>query len=69
MFPDELDMKTEEVQAVPSKYGPEKFTKDRQEGMGSYPGNLFSHAGARAPLFPAIGTHDLPFLSPERARQ
>lgn len=65
---DELDMKTEEYKQFRQKYGPEKFDEKIAKRAWLDPGRFVSHA-APAIVFLQYGTHDSPFLSPERARQ
>ncbi len=65
---DELDMKTEEYKQFRQKYGPEKFDEKIAKRAWLDPGKFVSHA-APAIVFLQYGTHDSPFLSPERARQ
>lgn len=65
---DELDMKTEEYKRFRQKYGPEKFDEKIAKRAWLDPGKFVSHA-APAIVFLQYGTHDSPFLSPERARQ
>lgn len=65
---DELDMKTEEYQRFRQKYGPEKFDEKTAKRVWLDPGKFVSHA-APAMVFLQYGTHDSPFLSPERARE
>jgi dienelactone hydrolase len=65
---DELDMKTEEYKQFRQKYGPEKFDEKIAKRAWLDPGKFVSHA-APAVVFLQYGTHDSPFLSPERARQ
>ena len=65
---DELDMKTEEYKQFRQKYGPEKFDEKIAKRVWLDPGKFVSHA-APAIVFLQYGTHDSPFLSPERARQ
>ena len=65
---DELDLKTEEYKQFRQKYGPEKFDEKVAKRAWLDPGKFVSHA-APAIVFLQYGTHDAPFLSPERARQ
>ena len=65
---DELDMKTQEYKQFRQKYGPEKFDEKIAKRAWLDPGQFVSHA-APAIVFLQYGTHDSPFLSPERARQ
>jgi dienelactone hydrolase len=65
---DELDLKTEEYKQFRQKYGPEKFDEKIAKRAWLDPGKFVSHA-APAIVFLQYGTHDSPFLSPERARQ
>jgi dienelactone hydrolase len=65
---DELDMKTEEYKQFRQKYGPEEFDEKIAKKAWLDPGKFVSHA-APAIVFLQYGTHDSPFLSPERARQ
>ncbi len=65
---DEVDMKSEEFQQFRQKYGPEKFDEKIAKRAWLDPGKFVSHA-APAIVFLQYGTHDVPFLSPERARQ
>jgi dienelactone hydrolase len=65
---DELDLKTEEYKQFRQKYGPEKFDEKIAKRASLDPGKFVSHA-APAIVFLQYGTHDSPFLSPERARQ
>src|SRR6266478_8221845 len=65
---DEVDMKSEEFQQFRQKYGPEKFDEKIAKRAWLDPGKFVSHA-APAIVFLQYGTHDAPFLSPERARQ
>jgi dienelactone hydrolase len=65
---DELDLKTQEYKQFRQKYGPEKFDEKIAKRAWLDPGKFVSHA-APAIVFLQYGTHDSPFLSPERARQ
>jgi dienelactone hydrolase len=65
---DEVDMKSEEFQQFRQKYGPKKFDEKIAKRAWLDPGKFVSHA-APAIVFLQYGTHDVPFLSPERARQ
>jgi dienelactone hydrolase len=65
---DELDMKTEEYKQFRQKYGPEKFDQQIAKRAWLDPGKFVAYA-APAVVFLQYGTHDSPFLSPERARQ
>jgi dienelactone hydrolase len=65
---DEVDLKTEEYKQFRQKYGPEKFDEKIAKRRWLDPGKFVSHASP-AIVFLQYGTHDVPFLSPERARQ
>ena len=65
---DELDLRTEGYKQFRQKYGPEKFDEKIAKRTWLDPGKFVSHA-APAIVFLQYGTHDAPFLSPERARQ
>lgn len=65
---DEVDLKSEEYKQFRQKYGPEKFDAQIAKKAWLDPGKFVSHA-APAIVFLQYGTHDSPFLSPERARQ
>jgi dienelactone hydrolase len=65
---DEVDFRTEEYKQFRQKYGPEKFDEKIAKRAWLDPGKFVSHA-APAIVFLQYGTHDSPFLSPERARQ
>lgn len=65
---DEVDLKSEEYKRFRQKYGPEKFDAQIAKKAWLDPGKFVSHA-APAVVFLQYGTHDSPFLSPERARQ
>lgn len=65
---DEVDLKSEEFKQFRQKYGPEKFDEKIANRAWLDPGKFVSQA-APAIVFLQYGTHDSPFLSPERARQ
>jgi dienelactone hydrolase len=65
---DEVDLTTEEYKQFRQKYGPEKFDEKIVKKRWLDPGKFVSHASP-AIVFLQYGTHDVPFLSPERARQ
>ena len=65
---DEIDLKSEEYKQFRQKYGPEKFDEQITKRAWLDPGKFVSHA-APAIVFLQYGTHDSPFLSPERTRQ
>jgi dienelactone hydrolase len=65
---DELDLKTQEYKQFRQKYGPEKFDEKIAKRAWLDPGKFVSRASPAA-VFLQYGTHDAPFLSPERARQ
>ena len=65
---DEIDLKSEEYKQFRQKYGPKKFDEQIDKRAWLDPGKFISHA-APAVVFLQYGTHDSPFLSPERARQ
>lgn len=65
---DEVDLKSEEYKQFRQKYGPEQFDAQIAKKAWLDPGKFVSHA-APAIVFLQYGTHDSPFLSPERARQ
>jgi dienelactone hydrolase len=65
---DEVDLKTEEYKQFRQKYGPEKFDEKIVKKRWLDPGKFVSHASPAIVLL-QYGTHDVPFLSPERARQ
>jgi dienelactone hydrolase len=65
---DEVDMKSKEYQGFRQKIGPEKFDAFEAKYRWLDPGKFVSHASP-AFVFLQYGTKDLPFLTPERARE
>jgi dienelactone hydrolase len=65
---DEVDLASEEYKQDRLKVGPEKFDAFITKYNWLDRGKFVSHA-APAVVFLQYGTHDVPFLSPERARQ
>jgi dienelactone hydrolase len=65
---DEVDLRTEEYKHFRQEYGPEKFDVQIAKKGWLDPGKFVSRASP-AIVFLQYGTHDVPFLSPERARQ
>jgi len=64
----EVDMKSKEYQESRQKYGPEKFDAFEAKYRWLDPGKFVSHASPSV-VFLQYGTKDLPFLTPERARE
>jgi dienelactone hydrolase len=65
---DDVDKKSAEYKEFREKIGPEKLDAFEAKYSWLDPGKFVSHA-APAVVFLQYGTHDSPFLSPERARE